>query len=46
MLSFLNRVLDKNKPLFLFNSKMSTVDVNNNAETPSFKMAAIIENDQ
>lgn len=42
MLRFLNRVLDRNKPLFLFNSK---VDDNRDGDTgtPSFSMIALIE---
>jgi hypothetical protein len=44
MLKFLNRVMDKNKPLFVFNTKLNNKDVLNDAGTPSFSMIALIEN--
>ena len=50
MLRILNRVLDRNKPLFLFNSKLNLGNSNSNNEdgdsslgTPSFSMIALIE---
>ncbi|CDW83394.1 UNKNOWN [Stylonychia lemnae] len=43
MLKLLNRVMDRNKPLFLFNSKHSTKDTMGETGTPSFSMIALIE---
>eukprot|EP00347_Sterkiella_histriomuscorum_P015642 403356252 len=43
MLKMLNRVLDRNKPLFLFNSKHNVVDSIGDTGTPSFSMIALIE---
>ena len=42
MLKFLNRVLDRNKPLFLFNSKVED-NREGDTGTPSFSMIALIE---
>ncbi len=42
MIRFLSRILDRNKPLFVFNSKLSNTH-DNNAGTPSFSMIALIE---
>jgi hypothetical protein len=42
MLRFLNRVLDRNKPLFLFNSKVEDPREGDTG-TPSFSMIALIE---
>jgi hypothetical protein len=44
MLKFLNRVLDRNKPLFVFNSKLNVgTDYTGDTNTPSFSMIALIE---
>ena len=43
MLRYLNRVLDRNKPLFLFNSKMNSHELAATTSTPSFSMIALIE---
>ena len=43
MLRYLNRVLDRNKPLFLFNSKTSHIDTFNDTSTPSFSVIALLE---
>ena len=43
MIRFLNRVLDRNKPLFVFNSKASGNDAFGDTGTPSFSMIALIE---
>jgi hypothetical protein len=43
MIKFLSRILDRNKPLFVFNSKLSNSHENNDAGTPSFSMIALIE---
>ena len=44
MVHFLHRVLDRNKPLFLFNSNPNIDDTFGDAGTPSFSMIALIEN--
>lgn len=44
MLKLLNRVLDRNKPLFLFNSKHNAREIAGDTGTPSFSMIALIEN--
>lgn len=43
MLKLLNRVLDRNKPMFLFNSKHNAIDSFGDTGTPSFSMIALIE---
>lgn len=45
MLRFLNRVLDRNKPLFLFNSRMNPGGgaEHEEAGTPSFSVITLIE---
>lgn len=44
MLKFLNRVLDRNKPLFLFNSKLNMgIDSHGDTGTPSFSVITLIE---
>ena len=43
MIRFLSRILDRNKPLFMFNSKINNVENLNDAGTPSFSMIALIE---
>ena len=42
MIKFLDRVMDKNKPLFVFNSKAGSQLVRDTG-TPSFSMIALIE---
>lgn len=44
MIGFLNRVLDRNKPLFVFNHKANNSNRIGDAGTPSFSMIALIEN--
>ena len=45
MIRFLSRILDKNKPLFVFNTRLGN-DSENDAGTPSFSMITLIhEND-
>lgn len=45
MIRFLSRILDKNKPLFVFNTRLGN-DSDNEAGTPSFSMITLIhEND-
>jgi hypothetical protein len=43
MIKFLNRLLDRNKPLFLFNSKATVKDTIGDSGTPSFSMVALID---
>lgn len=46
MIKFLSRIMDKNKPLFVFNSKINLDNERtsfNDAGTPSFSMIALIE---
>ena len=45
MVRFLSRILDRNKPLFVFNTRVNNDD-DNGAGTPSFSMITLIqEND-
>jgi hypothetical protein len=44
MIGFLNRVCDRNKPLFVFNSKNNISGTFGDSNTPSFSMIALIEN--
>jgi hypothetical protein len=45
MVRFLSRILDRNKPLFVFNTRVNNND-DNGAGTPSFSMITLIqEND-
>lgn len=44
-MKLLNRVLDRNKPLFLFNSKLNVGEAEfGDTGTPCFSMIALIEN--
>ena len=46
MIRFLSRILDRNKPLFVFNTRLNADDDENGAGTPSFSMISILhEND-
>ena len=45
MLRYLNQVLDRNKPLFWFGSKMNPNGIDESVETPSFSMKVLNEND-
>ena len=46
MVRFLSRILDRNKPLFVFNTRCNNDD-DNGAGTPSFSMITLIqENDR
>ena len=41
MVRFLSRILDRNKPLFVFNTRVNNDD-DNGAGTPSFSMITLI----
>lgn len=46
MIRFLSRILDRNKPLFVFNTRLADDDNESGAGTPSFSMITLIhEND-
>lgn len=46
MIRFLNRILDRNKPLFVFNTRLGADEDGGGAGTPSFSMITLIhEND-
>lgn len=46
MIRFLSRILDRNKPLFVFNTRMADDDCESGEGTPSFSMITLIhEND-
>ena len=46
MIRFLSRILDKNKPLFVFNTRLGADDSEDGCGTPSFSMITLIhEND-
>lgn len=43
MIKLLNCVMDRNKPMFVFNSKVNWGVSKEDAGTPSFSMLALIE---
>jgi hypothetical protein len=46
MIRFLSRILDRNKPLFVFNTRLNADDDENGVGTPSFSVISILhEND-
>jgi len=46
MIRFLSRILDRNKPLFVFNTRLNHDEDGGGAGTPSFSMLTLIhEND-
>lgn len=46
MIRFLSRILDRNKPLFVFNTRLNYEEENDGTGTPSFSMITLIhEND-
>ena len=46
MIRFLSRILDRNKPLFVFNTRLNADDEDQGAGTPSFSVITLIhEND-
>ena len=46
MIRYLSRILDRNKPLFVFNTRLGANDSQDGLGTPSFSMITLIhEND-
>jgi hypothetical protein len=46
MIRFLSRILDRNKPLFVFNTRLNADDDDNGAGTPSFSMITLIHENE
>ena len=42
MIRFLSRILDRNKPLFVFNTRLNADDNDSGLGTPSFSMITLI----
>ena len=46
MVRFLSRILDRNKPMFVFNTKINRDDNDSGYGTPSFSVISIIHENQ
>jgi len=46
MIRFLSRILDRNKPLFVFNTRLNSEDPGDGAGTPSFSMITLIHENE
>jgi hypothetical protein len=46
MVRFLSRILDRNKPLFVFNTRLNSEDPGDGAGTPSFSMITLIHENE
>lgn len=46
MIRYLSRILDKNKPLFVFNTRLGNEDSENECGTPSFSMITLIHGNE
>ena len=46
IIRFLSRIMDRNKPLFVFNTRVNPDDDENGAGTPSFSMITLIHENE
>lgn len=46
MIRFLSRILDRNKPLFVFNTRLNAEEDEDGAGTPSFSMITLIHENE
>ena len=46
MIRFLSRILDRNKPLFVFNTRLGADEDGDGAGTPSFSMITLIHENE
>ena len=46
MIRFLSRILDRNKPLFVFNTRLNAEEGGDGAGTPSFSMITLIHENE
>ena len=46
MIRFLSRILDRNKPLFVFNTRLNAEDEGDGAGTPRFSMLTLIHENE